>query len=292
MQFNLAIATAILAYVAQAAPAADSCTKSFSVCKAQSGFDAERNAACDVKRAQCIGQCQTTTSNDNDLLACTGTDLETSKAPQSAVARRDDSCTKTFSVCMAQAGFDTERNQECYNDRAQCIGQCQTTTSDDNDLLACTGTTKEESKAPQSAVARRDDSCTKTFSVCMAQAGFDTERNQECYNDRAQCIGQCQTTTSDDNDLLACTGTTKEESKAPQSAVARRDDSCTKTFSVCMAQAGFDTERNQECYNDRAQCIGQCQTTTSDDNDLLACTGTTKEESSKPMTGVARRGVA
>ncbi|KAK8093183.1 uncharacterized protein PG998_014584 [Apiospora kogelbergensis] len=187
MQFNLAIATAILAYVAQAAPAADSCTKSFSVCKAQSGFDAERNAACDAKRAQCIGQCQTTTSNDNDLLTCTGTDLETSKAPQRAIARRSDDCTKTFSVCMAQAGFDAERNAKCNSDRAQCINKCNVESAG-AELTACTGTTKEEASKPMTGVARRGDDCAKTYSVCKAQAGFDAERNAKCDNDRAQCL--------------------------------------------------------------------------------------------------------
>ncbi|KAK8068716.1 hypothetical protein PG994_005332 [Apiospora phragmitis] len=219
MQFNLAIATAIMAYVAQAAPA-DSCTKTFSVCKAQAGTDAGRNAACDTNRAQCIGHCQTTTSSDDDLMSCTGLNLEMSKEPQSAVARRSESCTKTFSVCKAQAGTDAGRNAACDTNRAQCIGHCQTTTSSDDDLMSCTGLNLEMSKEPQSAVARRSESCTKTFSVCKAQAGTDAERNAACDTNRAQCIGHCQTTTSSDDDLMSCTGLNLEMSKEPQSATA------------------------------------------------------------------------
>ncbi|KAK7968779.1 hypothetical protein PG988_007852 [Apiospora saccharicola] len=207
MQFNLAIATAILAYVAQAAPQGaiarrgDSCTKTFSVCMAQAGFDAERNQQCNNDRAQCINKCNVESAGA-ELTACTGTTKEESSKPMTGVARRGDDCTKTFSVCKAQAGFDAERNAKCDNDHAQCTN---------------TGT----------AVARGED-CSKTYSVCKAQAGFDAERNAKCDNDHAQCTN---------------TGT----------AVARSED-CSKTYSVCKAQAGFDAERNAKCDNDHAQC--------------------------------------
>jgi hypothetical protein len=223
MQFNFAIAAAILAYTAAAAPGADSCVKQFSVCKAQAGTDGARNLACDNNRAQCINQCNVDSAGA-ELTACTGLSKEDSTKPQTAIARDltcdvEVSCSKKWADCKATAGTDVNLNAKCTTDRADCFKVCNASCAGAQ-LSACTGVRKDLSGEPQTAVARAvpAESCVKKFSVCKAQAGTDGERNNKCDVDRAQCINECNVNSAG-AELTACTGLSKEDSTKPQSAV-------------------------------------------------------------------------
>ncbi|KAK8067759.1 surface protein sp1 protein [Apiospora saccharicola] len=137
MHFTSAIATAILAYCAVAAPAGPTCDRSESVCRSYTANNGLSSAECTIATAQCIGSCQVTfnscsiapDANHADcvsrLVGCTGKSVQESLQPQSAVAKRfqthADSCSFKDDACRTAPDANMA---QCSAEKAECKDQC------------------------------------------------------------------------------------------------------------------------------------------------------------------------
>ncbi|KAK8098991.1 uncharacterized protein PG998_012232 [Apiospora kogelbergensis] len=146
MYFNQAIAIAILAYTAAAAPAgsATTCADRDSVCRKYTANNGLSSVECDVAIAQCIGSCQVShdrcsTAPDANhatcvasLVGCTGKSVSESLKPQSATgealtfpaqskAAADSSCVLKDDACRTAPGANMA---ECSAQKAECKDQC------------------------------------------------------------------------------------------------------------------------------------------------------------------------
>ncbi|KAK8040317.1 hypothetical protein PG991_000105 [Apiospora marii] len=141
MHFTNAIAAAILAYCAVAAPAGPTCDSSEScIGSCQVTFD-RCSTAPDANHADCVSR----------LVACTGKSVEESLKPQSAVAKRfqthADSCTYKDDACRTAPGANMSL---CNAQKAECKDQCS------SDADACRS-------APNSNMAQ----CASGYSKCL-----------------------------------------------------------------------------------------------------------------------------
>lgn len=158
MYFTQAIAVAILAYTAVAAPAGPTCASRDSICRKYTSNNGLSQAECNVSIAQCIGACQVPFNAcqvapdanhsvcASELVACTGISYEDSIKPQSAVgealtqpattasSKRDDAphsengtplyqgnCEQLDTVCRTLPGANMA---QCSAEKAQCEDTC------------------------------------------------------------------------------------------------------------------------------------------------------------------------
>ncbi|KAK8877644.1 surface protein SP1 [Apiospora arundinis] len=144
MYFNQAIAVAILAYTAAAAPAGPNCDRQDSICRKYTANNGLSAVECEVSVAQCIGSCQvsfdrcSTAPNANhatcvaQLVGCTGKSIDASLKPQSATGdavyqpaaktkAAETSCVLKDDACRTAPGAN---QAECSAQKAECKDQC------------------------------------------------------------------------------------------------------------------------------------------------------------------------
>ncbi|KAK6856478.1 hypothetical protein PG995_006665 [Apiospora arundinis] len=140
MYFNQAIAVAILAYTAAAAPAGPNCDRQDSICRKYTANNSLSAVECEVSVAQCIGSCQvsfdrcSTAPNANhatcvaQLVGCTGKSIDASLKPQSATGdavyqpaaktkAAETSCVLKDDACRTAPGAN---QAECSAQKAEC----------------------------------------------------------------------------------------------------------------------------------------------------------------------------
>lgn len=156
MKFTPALATALLACVATAAPSSGTCANRDYMCRRDAATKGITTASCDIGLKGCVDSCQArrrrcAAAPDADLpaceaklTACTGSvnlgdsafgsdakDQTTGAGagggaaavmwPRADGALSADSCKAADDACRADAGADDAR---CSADQAQCMGHC------------------------------------------------------------------------------------------------------------------------------------------------------------------------
>lgn len=175
MYFTQAIAVAVLAYTATAAPAGPTCVSRDSICRKYTSNNGLSQVECDVSIAQCINACQvpfTACQNAPDanhsvcasqLVACTGTSYEDAIKPQSAVGEAvthvaavtsanadpvyQGNCEQLSDVCQTLPGANASK---CASDKAQCKDTCSKANN------ACRG-------GPNTSMA----TCSAEYAACL-----------------------------------------------------------------------------------------------------------------------------
>ncbi|KAK8023898.1 hypothetical protein PG993_011964 [Apiospora rasikravindrae] len=186
MHFTNAIAAAILAYCAVAAPAGPTCDSSESVCRKYNANNGLNGAECTVAVAQCIGACQVSfdrcsTAPDANhatcvasLVGCTGKSVEESLKPQSAVARRvpkapEPSCSDKDDACRTAPGAN---QAQCSAEKAECKDTCSKAAD-------------ECRSAPNSNMAQ----CAAKYSRCLGYNPY-AKRGEEPHSETGDALYQ------------------------------------------------------------------------------------------------------
>ena len=205
MYFTQAVAVAILAYTAAAAPAGPTCVSRDSVCRKYTANNGLSVAQCDVSIAQCIGACQVSftacqTAPDanhsqcaSQLVACTGTSYTDALKPQSAVGEAvtqpaptssagtpvyQGNCEQLDTICRTAPGANMA---QCSAEQAQCKDTCS---KEANACRVAPGANMAQCSAEQ---AQCKDTCSKEANACRVVPGANQSL---CSANYAACLGE------------------------------------------------------------------------------------------------------
>ncbi|KAK7946401.1 uncharacterized protein PG986_010722 [Apiospora aurea] len=252
MHFTQAIAAAILAYCAVAAPAGPTCDSSESVCRKYTANNGLSSAECTVAVAQCIGACQVSfnscsTAPDANhatcvasLVGCTGKSVEESLKPQSAVAKRvpkapAPSCSDKYDTC--RTGPDANQAQ-CSAEKAACKDTCSSAAD-------------ECRAAPNSNMAQ----CAAKYSRCLGYNPY-AKRGEEPHSAVGEPLTQ-PAPHSETGDAVYFPAETKKITSSlfqqPKANAAAK--SCVLKDDACRTAPGAN---QAQCSAEKAACKATC----------------------------------
>ncbi|KAK8073977.1 hypothetical protein PG994_004876 [Apiospora phragmitis] len=291
MYFNNAIAIAILAYCAAAAPAGPTCASSEDVCRKYTANNGLSSVECNIAVAQCIGACKVSfdrcsTAPDANhatcaasLVGCTGKSLDESLKPQSAVAKKDAvadaSCALKDDACRTAPGANMA---ECSAQKAECKDTCSTAADScrggpDANMAACAGDYAKclgynpyakRDEAPHSETgdavyfpaphSETGDAVYFPAPKSKAAASGCVLKDDACRTAPDANMAQCSA------EKAACKATCKADSNQCRTAPDANQAQCSADYASCLGENPYAKKRGTpQGYSGSAVHQGDCE---------------------------------